>query len=52
MHILYSIYYKCIPLQMTSLKMAYKGHNMQDEHHKIPNTYLWLYVQLVGLITV
>jgi len=29
--------------------MAYRDRNMQKEHQKITNGYLWLNVQLVGL---
>jgi hypothetical protein len=28
--------------------MTCRGRNMQEEHHKITNGYLWLYGELVG----
>jgi hypothetical protein len=27
-HILYSVYFKCLPLQITSLKMTFMGQNV------------------------
>ena len=48
MHTTDSIYFKCIPLQITSLKMAYRGVNMK-EYHK--NKQFWSRVQLVELST-
>lgn len=39
MYILDSTYYKHNSLYMSSVKMAYGGLYMQDEHHKTKNIY-------------
>ena len=49
MHILDSIYDKCIPLSMIALKIAYGGRNVCEEHNIIADVCLWLHVYLVGL---
>jgi len=42
-HIIDSIYYKCIPLQITSLKMACRSRNVWEKHHKITNIYGYIW---------
>ena len=34
---------------MTSLRLSSRGLNMQEEQHRITNSYLWPRVQFVGL---